>query len=174
MTITPEIRRERMAELRRDGVYMPPLSAEDLAKDFPPTQFLREHLQLAYLYDRPGGRRHEEEHTYLLKLTQEAWDKSKPHVDWVRERKAELAAKAKAEEQAKADADKAKREQEAAEVKAKLRDRYLSMPGTNADQFEDMYPTILEDHQRREMAERSTAEDRAREAMRSSLRHAIG
>lgn len=171
MAITPELRKERMAELRKSGIYMPHLTEEQLASPIPP-QVILDGLHYAYLYDEP--RQRDLDGTYIrLEVLEAAYAKSKGHVDWWLTRRAEREAEAKRAEAEKAAADKAKREQEAVALKAQLRDRYLSMPGTNADQFEAMYPTLLEDHQRREMAERSIAEDRAREAMQAVIRQAI-
>ncbi|MGI8405701.1 MAG: hypothetical protein ACR2OE_13230 [Thermomicrobiales bacterium] len=47
-------------------------------------------------------------------------------------------------------------------VRAELRTRYLSLPGTTGASFDDAYPTLLADHHRREMAKSGDALAQAR------------
>jgi len=51
-------------------------------------------------------------------------------------------------------------------IKAQLRTRYLSLPGTTEADFEREYPALLADHHRREMAKAGDAFELAKYRMR--------
>ncbi len=166
--ITPEVRAQRMTDLRRQGVSLPYLSPEDLASDWPPRS-MRETLWLSHLYDRPTQRM-AEDHPFELASVQESWDKSKPFVEGANERKADREAAAKAEQDARAQVDADQRASDAERVKAELRNRYLSLPGTSETEFDHEYPQQLADHRRRELERAEREGEQAHKAMADLVR----
>lgn len=160
---------EKAATLRKDGVWVPPGLASELAKPLPSTQ-VQGWNWWAHFAPRPSARTAPDAYEGTLRHAQELWDKSKQHVDNMLEFRAERAAADAAKQKASQEADDARRAAELDQLTAEIRTRFLAMPGTTEAEFQRELPALLSDHRRQEMGR---ADDEARASMRAMTRAAI-
>ena len=146
---TVDERRQRLSEISRRGIAVPSAAHIAVEEAVPPAS-LREWPWWAHVWDRPT-RTTWTQNPSMLEYVQEEWDKGEGFVSTQNELRAEREAR-NAEAQSEADAtDAARRQVDADQLKAKLRDQYLSLPGTSEQDFERDYPQLLQDERRREL-----------------------
>lgn len=123
----------------------------DVLKEFP-SEPTRQFSGWSSVWPRPT-RHNWPYHENLFDTMAAAWDRDDENE------KARAADQAK-RDQEKADAaaelkaaDDARRAADAEQVKAEIKQRYMSLPGTTLAGFEKEYPAILEEHRRQQLAD---------------------
>ena len=178
--VTPETpagarRLEAIRELLRAGTvpeWWARLAAPHADAVYPPRE-VRERFAGAWarVWPRPRRADHPAVTDAAFEAIVSGWDAERARADHFDRLRAEREAAAQAEAEAHKAANDARRAQDAETVKAQLRARFLSIPGTNEEAFEDAYPDLLRDHQRRLMAGQGT--DATRAAVRAMIRQAM-
>ena len=148
--ITTEQRRERIHELRNEGIAVPSAVYGALDQDRAPSDLLRSWTWSSHLWDRPVLSQYRGIENALAS-DQDAWDLAAQSIAGSLELRAERHAREAAVQRQRGDEDAALRASEADQVKADLRARFLRLPGTTAEEFELEYPTLLSDQRRREL-----------------------
>lgn len=157
--MSTEQRREKIHELRRMGVGVPPYVYGDLDKDAPSTT-VTQWPWFAHVWSRPTARTWADKNPILLERAREAWDRSETTVNDALARRRERDT-AKAEQQAAQEAEfKARRDERSAALDERLKREFLATPGTTDADWERSRDRIREEHFLRE-AERANAEARS-------------
>jgi hypothetical protein len=157
---TSEMRKQRLEALRAEGVRIPwQLDEEQLGWEAPSVALQEQWTPWCRVWDRPE------------QSDQAAanWDRAQHTLELNAEIVARRTSESAAKERDQAAQEAAQRAEDADRIKAHLRARFLSLPGTTPEQFEEQYPTLLAEHHRQEMARPDDAGERARRAMRPRL-----
>jgi hypothetical protein len=161
-----ETRRTKLNELLCKGIAIPYSVHLSIEKDHPSAD-VYQWGWWAYLWDRPHARTWTRTE-WGLDHAQERWDESQKHVTAMRTLEAERHAR---ETEAQREHDRreaARRQHQADTLNAELRRRYLGVPGASDADFEREFPTLLVDHNRREM---ERLDQQSRQSMQSLIRN---
>lgn len=154
-----DTRRQRLIEIRRMGIPIPPAVYTDLEQDTPSPN-TRAWMWHAHVFARPTAstwNRAED-----LERAQEAWDRSREHVDRQLEARAERDARLAAEREAEAAKSEAWRKQADDALVDQLRHAFMAAnPSATAEDFQRNLPTLRDRHMQAE-TDRAQREARRR------------
>lgn len=157
--MSEERRREKVHELRRMQIGVPPYVYADLDKDAP-SSAVTQWPWFAHVWSRPTARTWADRNEFERQRATEAWDRSETTVSDAMARRRERD-KAKAEERAAQEAEyKARQDERSAALDERLKREFLATPGTTDADWERSRDRIREEHFLRE-AERANAEARS-------------
>ncbi len=141
--ITVEQRRERIHELRNEGIAIPPAVYGAMSSDRAPSDLLRSWTWSAYLWDRPTPNQYVGVENALAS-DQDAWDAAHQSVSGSLELRAERHAR-EADAQRVKDAEAAKRDADELEkITDRLRVGYFRIPSATEAMFQRALPNLLE------------------------------
>ncbi len=139
-------RHERLREVSRKGIAIPPSVYRDLERDVPGPD-TQQWSWWAHLWERPQARTWTQSE-FVLPRVQEAWDASEKHVVAMRTLEEERHAREAEAQRVRDAAVAAERQDELDRVTQQLRHVYLAQPGTTPEGFAKALPEMLEQRAR--------------------------